>query len=99
MPRVSAFRCWELSPSKANRLFCKERRVRTVNTEDKDSLLFIERALDVRKNPCGISAVESTFSPLKLIQTAAWASTGYKKLCKRFYIHCNYPYFFCLSLT
>lgn len=49
------------------------------NGEDKKQLMFIQKGMDCTRMPCGIAAVESSFSPLKIIHTAKRAALGYKK--------------------
>ncbi len=80
------------SPNKANRLYWKKLKVIYGNGRDADAMLLIQMGLDCTKKPCGIAAVESSFSPLKLIQTPTRAALSYKKLSKLLYIHCNYRY-------
>ena len=83
------------SANEKNEMFWKQLKVLHQNekpTEDKDPMLLIQRGLDSARKPCGIAAVESSFSPLKMIQTAKRAALSYKKTCKLLYIYCNYRY-------
>ena len=55
-------------------------------TEDKDHTLLIQRGLGFARKPRGIAAVEGSFSPLKMMQTAKRAALSYKKMRKLLYI-------------
>ena len=78
------------NPDKTNRLYWKGLRVQWHHQEG--PMCLIERVLDAVKKQCGISAVESSLSPLKLIQTAKEASLGYEKPCKLLYIYGDYRF-------
>ena len=80
------------SPNEVNEMFWKDLKVLFRNAEDKDPLLFIQIGMDCTRKPCGIAAVESSFSPLKIIQTAKRAALSYKKTCKLLFIYNNYRF-------
>ena len=89
---VDATEINEKSPDKVNRNYWKEMKTLYKFAEDQNPMALIKMGLDCVKKPCGIGAVESSFSSLKLIQTPTRAALGSKKLAQLVYIHCNYRF-------
>ena len=74
-------------PNGVHEMFWKNLLVLYRNGEDKKPFVFIQKIMDCTRMPCGTAAVESSFSPLRTIQTAKGVPFGYKKTCKLLYIY------------